>query len=161
MNKTLIVGYGNADREDDGAAWHVLCGIARRLGKAVPNVPEDAFFPENEEIDLWYVLQLAPEMAEDFASYQRIIFVDAHTGSIPHEIFLQPVDDSPASSSFTHHLTPAVCMALTRTIYHSSPQAMLLSVRGYNFGFTRSLSERTTELVSQAVEMIWVMLGTG
>jgi hydrogenase maturation protease len=161
MLKTLIVGYGNADREDDGAAWHVLSGVSLRLGRPVPNLPDDGFFPEDEEIDLWYVLQLAPEMAEDFARYQRIIFVDAHTGNIPHEILLQPVDDSPPSSSFTHHMTPAACMAITRTIYHHSPQAMLLSVRGYNFGFSRSLSEGTAALVQQAVEMIWVLLGTG
>jgi hydrogenase maturation protease len=161
MLKTLIVGYGNADREDDGAAWHVLCGIAERLGRPVPNLPEDGFFPEDEDIDLWFVLQLSPEMSEDFARYQRVIFVDAHTGSIPHELLLQPVEDSPASSSFTHHMTPAACMAITRSIYHRSPQAMLLSVRGYKFGFSRSLSNETAALVGQAVEMISVMLGAG
>jgi Ni,Fe-hydrogenase maturation factor len=124
-------------------------------------VPEDGFFPEEEEIDLWYVLQLAPEMSEEFARYHRVIFVDAHTGNLPHEILLQPVEESAASSSFTHHLTPAACMALTRSLYHRSPQAMLLSVRGYHFGFSRSLSEQTAALVQQAVEMIWVMLGAG
>jgi hydrogenase maturation protease len=158
MVKTLIVGYGNADREDDGAAWHVLCGVALHLGRPVPNVPEDGFFPEDLAIDLWYVLQLAPEMAEDFANYDRVIFVDAHAGSIPHEILLQPVEGSPAASSFTHHLTPAACMALTRSIFHGSPQAMLLSIRGYNFGFSRELSPRTAELVQQAIEMIIVTL---
>jgi hydrogenase maturation protease len=161
MQKTLIVGYGNADREDDGVAWHVLSKIAQRLGRAVPNVPEDGFFPEDEDIDLWYVLQLVPEMAEEFTHYQQVIFVDAHTGNIPQEIYLQPVDDSPASSSFTHHFTPAACMALTRSIYHASPKGVLLSLRGYSFGFSRSLSERTAALVDQAVEMIWVLLGTG
>lgn len=159
MKKTLIVGYGNADREDDGVAWHVLCGVAQKLGRAVPNLPEDGFFPENEAIDLWYVLQLAPEMAEDFAHYNQIIFVDAHTGNLPHEILLQPVEDSQTSSSFTHHLTPAACLALTRTIFNGSPNASLLSVRGYSFGFSRQLSPRTEELVSEAVDTIMLLLG--
>ncbi len=161
MIKTLIIGFGNADRGDDGAAWHVLCGIAERLGRPVPNVPEDGFFPEDLEIDLWYELQLAPEMSEEFARYHRVIFVDAHTGNLPHDIMLQPVEDSAESSSFTHHLTPAACMALTRSIYHRSPQAILLSLRGYQFDFTRALSEQTTLLVKQAVEMLSVMLGLG
>jgi hydrogenase maturation protease len=159
MTKTLIVGYGNADRQDDGASWHILVGIAHRLGRPVPNLPEDGFLPEEEDVDLWYVLQLAPEMAEDFSRYHRILFVDAHTGAIPHEILLQPVENSPASSSFTHHMTPAACMALTEAIYHRSPEAVLLSVRGYSFGFTRELSERTTELVQQAIEMAWMWIG--
>lgn len=163
MTKTLIVGYGNADRQDDGVAWHVLSGIAEKLGKPVPGAPEDGFFPEGEEIDLWYVLQLVPEMAEDFARYERICFVDAHTGNIDQEIMLQPVGSSPASSAFTHHLTPAACLALTRTIYASDPEAALLSIRGYQFGFARTLSTETTLLVEKAIDLLWnwVNLPTG
>lgn len=152
---TLIVGYGNADRQDDGIAWHILCGLAQRLGRSVPAVPEDGFFPEGEDIDLWYVLQLTPEMSEDFARYRRICFVDAHTGNIEQEIMLQPVDQSPAASAFTHHLTPAACLALTQTVYQRSPEARLLSVRGYEFGFTRALSQPAAALVSQAVDLLW------
>lgn len=158
---TLIVGYGNADRQDDGVAWYVLSGIARRLGRPVPNVPEDGYFPEGLDVDLWYVLQLAPEMSEDFAKYTRICFVDAHTGNIANEINMQPVDDSPAASAFTHHMTPAVCMALTQAIYNQSPEAMLLSVRGYEFQFVRELSPATEKLVEQAVDLLWDWIGKG
>lgn len=155
MKKTIIVGFGNADREDDGAAWHILSGLAARLGRPVPDVPEDGFFPEDHDIDLWYVLQLTPEMSEDMARYERIVFVDTHTGNIPHEIQLQPVEGTPVSSSFTHHMTPAASLELVRKLYHGAPEAVLLSVRGYSFGFTRELSSRTAELVKQAVEMLW------
>lgn len=155
MPHTLIIGYGNADRQDDGAAWHVLTRIASRLGRTVPPAPEEGFFPEGAEIDLWYELQLAPEMGEDFAAYDRICFVDAHTGDIPHEIFLRPVDDSPPASAFTHHLTPAACLALTRSVYGKNPEAVLLSIRGYSFGFARELSDETATLVDQAVDILW------
>ncbi len=160
MLRSLIVGYGNADRQDDGVAWHVLTRIARELGRPVPAVPEDGFFPEGEEIDLWYVLQLTPEMSEDFAQYERICFVDAHTGNIAQEILLQPVEASPASSAFTHHLTPAACLALAQAIYGKTPEAKLLSIRGYKFGFSRELSPETDALVKQAVETLrrWLNL---
>jgi len=159
MGKTLIIGFGNVDREDDGAAWHALYGLARRLGKPAPDLSEDGFFPRGEEIDLWYVLQLVPEMAEDCSHYTRVIFIDAHTGNLPQEILLQPVNDSPPASLFTHHMTPAAIMALTSSLYHQDPLAVLLSVRGYQFGFSRTLSERTAELVEQAVEIILDILG--
>jgi hydrogenase maturation protease len=152
---TLIVGYGNADRQDDGVAWYILSAIAQKLGRPVPAAPEDGYFPEGEAVDLWYELQLTPEMSEDFAHYERICFVDAHTGNIQHEIYLQPVDGSPASSAFTHHMTPATCMALTRTIYEKDPEAILLSVRGYAFGFGRELSAETSALVKKAVDLLW------
>lgn len=161
MSRTLIVGYGNADRQDDGAAWHILAGIAERLGRPVPNLPEDGFYPEGEATDLWFVLQLAPEMAEDFAAYDRICFVDAHTGSIPDEILLRPVGGSPAASAFTHHMTPAACLALTNTIYKREPEAMLLSVRGYAFGFERELSPQTAVLVERATDLLWEWMTNG
>jgi hydrogenase maturation protease len=153
--RTLIVGYGNADRQDDGVAWYILSGIARKLGRPVPDAPEDGYFPEGQPVDLWFELQLAPEMSEDFANYERIRFVDAHTGNIEQEILLQEVLESPASSAFTHHLTPAACLALTQALYHKSPEAKLLSVRGYQFGFTRELSAETAALVDQAVQILW------
>jgi hydrogenase maturation protease len=158
MSKTLIVGYGNYDRQDDGVAWHILVRVAQRLGRSVPNVLESEFMPDGSEPDLWFVLQLAPEMSEDFARYKRICFVDAHTGNIEEEIRLQAVEGSPASSSFTHHLTPAACLALTSSIYHAHPEAVLLSVRGYRFGFERTLSPETAPLVEQAGELLWSWL---
>jgi hydrogenase maturation protease len=158
LPRNLIVGYGNADRQDDGVAWHILTGLARRLGREVPAQPEEGLFPEDAEIDLWYDLQLFPEMSETFAHYERICFVDAHTGNIAEEIHLQPVDDSPAASAFTHHMTPAACLALTRAIFHHSPEAMLLSVRGYHFGFARELSEETGLLVPRAIDLLWQWL---
>jgi hydrogenase maturation protease len=160
LSKTLIIGYGNADRQDDGAAWHILGGIAQRLGRPVPALPEDGFFPEGEDIDLWFVLQLVPEMSEDFTAYDRICFVDAHTGNIPGEVLLRPVEGTPPASSFTHHMTAAACLALTHTLYQHRPEAMLLSVRGYSFGFDRQLSPQTAVLVEQAVDLLWEWLNT-
>jgi hydrogenase maturation protease len=155
LMRTLLIGYGNADRQDDGVAWYVLTGLARKLGRPIPDLPEDGFIPEGKEIDLWYVLQLVPEMSEEMSQYQRICFVDAHTGNIADEILLQPVDTSPASSAFTHHLTPAACLALTQTIYGKTPEARLLSIRGYKFGFARELSPETARLVEQAIGILW------
>ncbi len=155
MTSTLIIGYGNPDREDDGIAWHVLAEIAQRLDRMAPDTPEEVFMPEGLEPDLWFVLQLTPEMAEVFANYERICFVDAHTGNIPKDIQMEPVSGSPASSAFTHHMTPAACLALVQTLYGAKPEALLLSIRGYQFGFTRKLSARTATLLKPAVERLW------
>jgi len=34
--KTLIIAYGNRDREDDGAAWHILDKLAQQLELETP-----------------------------------------------------------------------------------------------------------------------------
>jgi len=154
LANSIIIGYGNPDRQDDGLAWHVLVALAERLGRPLPAGPEEGFLPEDHDPDLWFVLQLTPEMADDLAHYARLCFVDAHTGDIPEEILLRPVEDSPASSALTHHFTPAASLAVLRSLYRSDPEAVLLSLRGHAFGFSRELSAEAARLVQPAVDAI-------
>lgn len=154
MKKLLILGYGNPDREDDGVAWHILRKIVLKLGLPAPDSYEDEF-PEHDDIDLVFQLQLTPEMAEDIQAYEYICFVDAHTGNIPEPARLIAVESEFQNSPFTHHLTPQSLMSMCETIYGKKPDAVLLSVLGHRFLFTRQLSEETGKLVAQAVDLIW------
>jgi hypothetical protein len=43
---------------------------------------------------------------------------------------------------------------MCQTLYGKTPQAVLLSVRGYQFEFERQLSPETTALVPEALELI-------
>ena len=158
MNQTLVLGYGNPDRQDDGVAWHVLHALAVRLGLPVPDSYEDEF-PSNERLDFAFTLQLTPEMAEQIAPYERVCFVDAHTGSIAAEVQLAPMESQFQHSPFTHHLTPQSLLAMCQSLYSKTPQAVLLSVRGYRFEFERELSAESAALVPEAVERIVGWMG--
>ena len=157
MKKSSIIGYGNPDREDDGLAWHILRELTVRLGLAPPESYEDDF-PEFPSIDFAFHLQLTPEMAEDINDYEYVCFVDAHTGNIPEPVRLIPVEGEFQHSPFTHHLTPQSLVSMCETLYGRKPQAVLLSVLGHRFLFSRQLSEETAALVPQAVDLIWVWL---
>ncbi len=154
MKKLLIVGYGNPDREDDGVAWHILRALTEKLELDAPASYEDEF-PESEQVDFAFYLQLTPEMSEDISLYEYVCFVDAHTGNIPEPVRLIEVESQFQNSPFTHHLTPQSLMSMCETIYGRKPAAVLLSVLGNRFLFTRQLSEETAKLVPQAVELIW------
>ena len=154
MKKVLLIGYGNPDREDDGVAWHILQAISLKLGLDAPQSYEDEF-PESEEIDFAFYLQLTPEMAEDISEYEYVCFIDAHTGSIPEPVLLIGVESEFQHSPFTHHLTPQSLLSMCETIYQKKPDAALLSVLGHRFLFSRQLSEDTATLVPQAVNVIW------
>jgi hydrogenase maturation protease len=154
MSKTLIIGYGNPDREDDGVAWHILAMVAERLGLPEPcQEIEDLDHPENAP-DLLCLLQLEPELAEVIASYDRVCFVDAHTGAYPEDIRLEKIEGKFQSSPFTHHMTPETCLALAETLYGHAPPGIVVSVRGYQFGFSSRLSSATAKLAEGAVESI-------
>lgn len=157
MNKLLLIGYGNPDREDDGVAWHILRAVTIKLGLDAPQSYEDEF-PETESIDFAFYLQLTPEMAEDISGYEHVCFIDAHTGNIPESVRLIDVESEFQRSPFTHHLTPQSLISMCETLYGTKPDAALLSVLGHRFLFSRELSEETAKLVPQAVELIWQWL---
>jgi hydrogenase maturation protease len=159
MQPTLIIGYGNFDRQDDGVAWHVLAEVARRLGCAVPLSPEEEFPLNSGTPDFIFELQLTPELAETIAQYNRVCFVDAHTGVVPHDVNVSAIAAEFQASPLTHHLTAQSLLTFAQTLYNARPEAILVSVRGYQFGFERTLSPLTAELAQQAADVIakWVL----
>jgi hydrogenase maturation protease len=159
MTKSLIIGYGNVDRQDDGIAWHILVACAKKLDLEGPFSYEEGFPLFDGQVQLIYSLQLMPEMAEEAAQYDRVVFVDAHTGAVPEEIHVETVSGQFQSSPLTHHFTPQSCISLVRTLYHANPQAILVSVRGYEFKFSHELSARTASLVEPACREIMNFLG--
>jgi hydrogenase maturation protease len=150
----LIVGYGNPDREDDGVAWRILSSLATRLGQPEPSQDVDNLHHLGETPDLLCVLQLDPDMAEVISDYDRVCFVDAHTGAYEEAIRFQRIEGEFQSSPFTHHMTPETCLVLAQTLFGQAPRAVVVSVRGYQFGFSHRLSTETATLAEVAADRI-------
>jgi hydrogenase maturation protease len=162
--RTLLLGYGNVDREDDGVAWHIMREVAFHFGTTPPDCVEDCFEAiESTSLDFLYVLQLTPELSETIANYQRICFIDAHTGSIAEDVHWATLDPHYQPSPMTHHMTPQTCLSLADTIFSAKPEAILVSVRGYQFGFSQGLSPQTEALAETAKDRIiaWINLAAG
>lgn len=157
--RTLIVGYGNPDREDDGVAWHILRDVSKIFDMPTPTEINEGLFPEGRSLDFYLNLQLTPEMAEEMISYQRVCFVDAHTGIVPENINWQSIESRFQNSPLTHHLTPESLVSLLEHAYHHTPECVLLSVRGFQFRFKQQLSTETEKLANQAVKRIveWII----
>lgn len=156
--KILIIAYGNRDREDDGAGWHILAALAARLHLSPPQDPGAWSESADGSVRLLYLFQLLPEMAEDLKAYHQVYFLDAHNSPQLEEIVFEPVEPSTQRSAFTHHMSPAELLDITHTISGSAPKAYLLSVRGYSFSFSPSLSERTAALCAQASRQLFEKL---
>lgn len=157
--RILVLGYGNPDREDDGVAWHILARLAVLLGQPVPPGPEDPF-DEHLPVTLLFSLQLTPDMTETISQFDYVWFVDAHTGRVPSEMHIEPVQPQFQASPFTHHFTPQSCLSLAQALYNHSPSCELISVRGYSFGFNRQLSPHTRALADQAADHLFTQISS-
>ena len=159
MQKTLILGFGNPDRGDDGVAWYILSKIANHFNKSLSEEQIECCMVElNDAIHLWFNMQLIPEISEQLANYQHAIFVDAHTVDVKEDISAIDLKPEFQNSPFTHHLTPSSCLSLTQSIFGKYPEAKLISVKGYSFEFNNQLSQKTCALADQVVEIILHLL---
>ena len=153
-SKTIIIGYGNIYRADDGVAFAVINELRRQLGQKLLEEGDTGLDELTGENDSIFLLQLVPEIMELLAGYNRIIFVDAHVGPDMEDLNCSPVLAQYISSSFTHHMTPSALLAFLKTMYQCEPQAYMVSIRGSDFDFKRTLSSKVQALVQPAVDAI-------
>jgi hydrogenase maturation protease len=154
ISKTIVIGYGNIYRADDGVAFAVINELRRRLGQKMLEEGDTGLDDLGGENDSVFMSQLAPEIMELLTGYTRIVFVDAHVGPDMEDLSCLPVTPEYVASSFTHHMTPSALLAFLKTMYRCEPRAHLVSIRGYNFDFTRTFSPEVEALVQPAVNAI-------
>lgn len=139
--KTIVIGYGNTLRSDDGAGYRVAEQMARwqHLG-----------------LTTWPAQQLLPEMAAALAEVELAIFVDVKAQAATLECCrLEPQ----ARQLRTHHLEPTSLLALTEQLYGCQPRAYWLLLPAENFAFGEQLSPRTQASLDQAATKILELAG--
>jgi len=72
--RTLIFGYGNYDRQDDGAAWHVISLLRKALSIPDHESIDDDFISDDDLIFV-FQLQLTPNSRN--RSLSSIAFVSS------------------------------------------------------------------------------------
>ena len=150
QGKTLVIAYGNRDREDDGAGWHILDKLAHQLELETPEFPGEQVSTADGRLTLLYLFQLLPEMAEDIGDFDQLIFIDAHNSpSLPNLVF-QPVSPDQPHSAFTHHMGAGELLSIAQVLGRKLPVSWMLTVRGFSFRFAQTLSPETSGLVEEA-----------
>ena len=158
MSRTLVIGFGNIDRADDGVAFQVINALRRRLGQKALSEEDTGLEELGAPVDSVFLSQLAPELMDTLTEYGQVIFVDAHVYETLEDLHCAPVVPEYAPSTFTHHLTPGALLALLKTLYGVEPAGHLVSIRGYDFDFHRDLSTNTRALVESAADCILEIL---
>jgi hydrogenase maturation protease len=154
MPRTLVIGYGNIHRADDGVAHHIIGLLRKRLGQAPLGENDTGLDNLGAETDSISLTQLIPELIDTLVDYDQIIFVDAHVRDDVPDLHHEMVSAEYVISAFTHHMTPAMLLALLKAIHHREPAGHIMSIRGHDFDFHDSLSASAQALVEPAVNQI-------
>src|ERR1700690_3779320 len=141
--KTLVLGYGNRSRTDDGVGWFVLERL-QELG--LPNV------------ELHTSHQLDVDHAELISGFDEALFVDAAIPQSPQLIARTVVQPCFRSHAVAHYLTPGDLLELAQTLFGRAPRGILFSIRGSDFNFGTTLSPATERAARVVVRQIGDLL---
>jgi hydrogenase maturation protease len=137
MAHTLVIGYGNTLRSDDGVGVKVVEAIAAREYPEVTTITQH---------------QLTPELAVDIAQVAQVIFVDVALGE--REVRVVELKPETSSNWATHQQHPAQLLTLSQTLYGHLPRAWWILIPGENFAFGEDLSPLTQAQQQQALQLI-------
>jgi hydrogenase maturation protease len=142
---TLIIGYGNTLRGDDG----VGCYAAEQLRK---------YFHSHVDVKVLAAQQLTPEMAKDISRTGFVIFVDASNQGEPGSIRHNDISLQAGPTGFTHQFTPPALLAAAEQLYGRAPEAISITMAGWSFDLSEELSPSAklclAELIQQVKEAV-------
>ena len=122
---TLVIGYGNTLRGDDGVGYLMAEQAATW---ELPNVTTIACH------------QLTPELAAHMAECDRVIFIDATRPGTQTEVAWRSLSPRDAPILDAHRSDPADLLRLTAQLYSTAPSAQLLLLPTAAMGFSETLS---------------------
>jgi len=153
-SRALLIGYGNVYCHDDGVAFHIINALRRRWGFRELQPDEDGLDALGFEVDSIVLHQLIPELVPLVSGPPLVVFIDAHTGTIPEEVRCVPVREEHRFHAVTHHMSPGRVLAMVRETKGTAPSAFLVSVKGENFDFGLGLSDRCRQSAETAIRRI-------
>lgn len=144
--ETLVIGYGNPGRVDDG------------LGPAIAEAVERAALPGVRTLAAF---QLQVEHAAEIALAARVVFADAWAGPGP-ECSLRRLLPRRSQSFSTHLVAPEAVLALASDVFAWQGPAYLLAVRGEVFdSFGEGLSPAGERALERAAALLIPALRDG
>ena len=145
MKKVLVIGYGNTLRGDDAAGIRAAELIAKR----------------RPEIECVCMHQLMPELAEQIAVSDIVIFIDADVNfAQPNVQLVEPSveEDQPR----THFISPESLLRLSQQLYQRMPlKSYVIGIPASQFEFSEELSESTKKAVEESVVLAESLLLSG
>lgn len=151
MPHTLIVGYGNPLRGDDGIGIRAAELLADRGGVSPPLT---------DDVEVIACHQLNIELAALIADVDRLILIDASVFGEPgavHEQILTPM--IPESNSLSHHLDAGGLLAVAQMLYGHAPHTTLFTISGSAFDYAETFSPPVATALPKLVARIRDLVG--
>lgn len=146
--KIWIAGFGNIDREDDGAG--II--LAERLAEWLTGQGHDA--------SLSLEHQLLPELVYEIDGADLAVFVDADMERHENGFAIRPVSPAPKIEGLNiHSMGPGWLLDLAHKMELSPKHAVLVGVSGESFNFSDEPTQICLERIAAAEKTFHTWFG--
>ncbi len=135
---TLIIGYGNSLRGDDGAGPALIEAIEKRMGCS-----------RSQDWQLISCMQLIPELTAVMSHCRRVIFVDASVQLPVGKVTIRRVKANETASSNLHDYGPEQLVRFCQEIFDCRPEAWIVAIGATTLELGDILSQTTAEVVER------------
>ena len=141
--RCLILACGNTMRGDDGVGLWLAEWAERR-------------FSDQPGVRVIADHQWTPELAEDVARAQSVLFIDCSLDTAPGSLHLKPLEPAVAGQGInTHHQNAAELLALSRDLYNSVPRnAQLLTIGAGSTELGETFSAPVLDAIPRACQKL-------
>jgi hydrogenase maturation protease len=141
--RCLILACGNTLRGDDG------------VGPWLAEWAEDRFCSD-PSVRVLSRQQWTPELAEDIARAQSVLFIDCSVDRAPGSVNLTPVEPAVSTQGLaTHHQGAPQLLALALELYGSAPvNAQLLTIGAGSIELGEEFSDAVLDALPEACRLI-------
>jgi len=139
LTRCLILACGNTLRSDDGVGLRLAEWAEER-------------FQENDDVRVVARQQWTPDLAEEIAAAESVLFIDSSVDSLPGRVdFFPVVPRENHNGTVTHHLNANDLMDLARELYGLRfGHAMMLTVGAGSIELGETLSESVEAALPRA-----------
>jgi len=147
--RCLILACGNTLRSDDG------------VGPSLADWAEERFGAD-PRIRVISRQQWTPDLAEDIASADSVLFLDCSIQSAPGVVQLRPVEpQSPKPGLATHRTGAAELLALAQELYGAVPRtSLLLTIGAASTELGETFSAEVTAALPEAYRLLETTIRT-
>ena len=146
--RCLILACGNTLREDDGVGPFLASWAEGR-------------WRDDPRVRVMHDFQWTPEMAEEVAGSETVVFVDSSLEQEPGQILVRELSAASLKPGLvTHHLGAAELLSVARDLYGIQPRrACLMTIGAGSIELGEQLSPAVQDAMAAAKDLLELTVG--
>lgn len=136
---TLVIGYGNSLRSDDGIGQKTAIALSQMKLK---------------DLTAMAVHQLTPELVEKIREFEQIIFLDAEVNSDRIKVKEIEINTVESKQKWTHYFNPESLINLTNYLYQKIPKTWLITIPINNIELGEEISKEVEEEADKVIQYL-------